>query len=110
MSAKGTTMKIRSSTARLRAGLAAVAVAATVDAPAATAAPQAPADVRAEMQQLLGALRQENSAPGVAFTFGDGTDDTTLSSGTADILANRPIRSTDKVRVGSDTKMFVAAV
>jgi len=103
-------MKIRSRAVRLGAGLAALAMAATVAVPAASAAPQAPADVRAEMQQLLGALRQENSAPGVAFTFGDGTDDTTLSSGTADILANRPIRSTDKVRVGSDTKMFVAAV
>lgn len=76
----------------------------------ATATPLQSADERAEMQALLRSLRAEETSPGAGITFGDGTDDVTLSSGTANILTGAPIRSSDKLRVGSDTKMFVAAV
>lgn len=77
--------------------------------PAASAAVRPP-QARPDLVDLLGRLRHQYSAPGGALTFGDGVHDTTLSSGTGELLLNRPIRSTDLVRVGSDTKMFTAVV
>jgi D-alanyl-D-alanine carboxypeptidase len=63
------------------------------------------------MEALLNGLRRDTyTAPGAAITFGDGHHDVTLSSGSRDALVHHPIESDDAVRVGSDTKMFVAAV
>lgn len=114
-------MTTRTGLARLAAGLVVLALATAVApaassaapaAPVAPAAPQAPPSPaeRAQMQRILETLRVQGSAPGAGITFGDGDGDVTLSAGTAQFLTNRPIRSTDKVRVGSDTKMFVASV
>jgi D-alanyl-D-alanine carboxypeptidase len=100
-----------------------VVLAALIAAPAASAA-RAPRAVpaalarsvplegkEAEMQRLLDVIAVDDTAPGAGFTFGDGHHDVTLSSGTSDLLLlHRAIRSGDKVRVGSDTKMFVSAV
>lgn len=78
---------------------------------AAVPSPAAPPDgERAAMQRLVESLRSEYSAPGAGFTFGDGDHEVTIGSGTADVLADDPIEADDLVRVGSDTKMFVAAV
>jgi D-alanyl-D-alanine carboxypeptidase len=79
-------------------------------APTAVATTSASAGRASEMLELLGRLREQYSAPGAGITFGDGHDDTTLSSGTRDVLARHPIESSDELRVGSDTKMFVASV
>jgi D-alanyl-D-alanine carboxypeptidase len=79
---------------------------------AASATGHRPVDGRqGEMQRLLDLIRIDDTAPGAAFTFGDGRHDVTLTSGTSDLLLlHRPIRSSDEVRVGSDTKMFVSTV
>lgn len=79
-------------------------------APSALAA--SPVDARrAEMKQLLDAIRVDQTAPGAAITFGDGNRDVTITSGSSKFgPERRAIKSTDKVRVGSDTKMFVASV
>lgn len=79
---------------------------------AAPNASAAPVDGRrAEMQQLLHAIRADFTAPGVGITFGNGDHDTTMTSGSSKFgLERTPIKSTDKVRVGSDTKMFTASV
>jgi D-alanyl-D-alanine carboxypeptidase len=93
--------------------VAGVALVAGVAVPAATAssAPTGPDAVRQRMEVLLNTLRRDAyTAPGAGFTFGDGHHDVTLSSGTRDVLLTHPIESDDAVRVGSDTKMFVAAV
>jgi D-alanyl-D-alanine carboxypeptidase len=95
--------------ARLGAAIALVAVLLGSAAPIASAAPPPPAQ-QAELQRILEAVRGQYTAPGAGFTFGDGTDDTTISVGSRDLLPNHPIRSSDKIRVGSDTKMFTASV
>jgi D-alanyl-D-alanine carboxypeptidase len=78
--------------------------------PSAWAGPSNPATVRPEMLRILEALRKEAGAPGAAITFGNGDHDVTLSSGSGRAPGNQPIEATDKVRVGSDTKTFVAVV
>lgn len=86
-----------------------VAVGAALAGPAVPAA-QAVGE-QAAVRQVLAAVRQTSSAPGAGFTYGDGIGpDISVSSGTGRLLANDPIGPDDKVRVGSDTKMFVAAV
>jgi D-alanyl-D-alanine carboxypeptidase len=107
-------MRIRRATRRALAVAAGVAVVAGVAVPTATAATTAdrPTDAkRARMEALLNGLRRDTyTAPGAAITFGDGHHDVTLSSGSRDALVHHPIESDDAVRVGSDTKMFVASV
>lgn len=70
----------------------------------------APVQATPEMLELLGAFRSQSGAPGAGLTFGDGEHEATLSSGTGTVLANDPIASADKIRVGSNTKMFVSVV
>lgn len=65
---------------------------------------------RAAAQRILAALRIEGGAPGNGVTWGDGDTEFTLASGTRNILTGKPIGPTDAVRVGSNTKMFVASV
>lgn len=91
------------------AAVLAVAVTTGVAGPA-SAAPGVPVDDTAQLQQLLDQLRSQSAAPGTGLTFGDGTDDVTLASGTRYNLADEPIESTDKVRVASNTKMYVSVV
>jgi D-alanyl-D-alanine carboxypeptidase len=78
--------------------------------PGASAAPTGPGEVTTRMERLLNTLRREGSGLGTGITFGDGHHDTTLSSGSRQFLVDEPIESDDLVRVGSDTKLFVASV
>jgi D-alanyl-D-alanine carboxypeptidase len=104
-------MTTRSRAARAVATLAMLAIPAVAVVPAAVASPAPPArGADVGMLQLLDTLRHKSSAPGAGFTFGDGQHEVTLSVGTRDVGGRHPIESTDKVRVGSDTKMFVASV
>jgi D-alanyl-D-alanine carboxypeptidase len=102
-------MKARTIAVRAMAGIVAVALAVVV-VPGAAADTQVSLGKRARMQQLLDTVRAQNSAPGVGLTYGDGDHDVTMSSGSRNAVTLHPIESADKVRVGSDTKMFVAAV
>lgn len=99
----------------VRAGVGAVVLAlAAATVPAASAGPVEGAGEHAALQELLDRVRATETAPGVGITFGDGADDgepdVTLSSGTRRAGTRQPIESDDMVRVGSDTKMFVATV
>ena len=102
-------MVTRSVAARAGSVLAAVVVA-TLAVPVASASPDAPPPEHAAMQAVLDRVRATETAPGTGITFGDGEDDVTLSSGTRKVLTQQPIEADDLVRVGSDTKMFVASV
>jgi D-alanyl-D-alanine carboxypeptidase len=90
------------------AAVAALALA-VVAVPAATAAPGPAQGVQPEMMDLLRTLRSDYTALGAGFTYGDGRGNTTLSVGSRNLLVPHAIESDDAVRVGSDTKMFVAS-
>ena len=74
-----------------------------------------PADMTcpAEHAGLAGALTHLTTAegvPGAAAEVRDTTGTTQLSSGVADVATERPMKATDRVRVFSNTKAFVATV
>ncbi|MFE3638693.1 serine hydrolase domain-containing protein [Streptomyces sp. NPDC059168] len=65
-------------------------------------------DDHASTRASLGAL-QAISGPGAGLYAGDGAGSWSLSVGTSDIFANRPVQPTDHYRIGSQTKTFTAA-
>ncbi|ASU84470.1 hypothetical protein CDO52_18165 [Nocardiopsis gilva YIM 90087] len=79
----------------------------TLPSPAAHA--QTTADDHAATLAALKAF-QAKAGPGAAIHAGDGSDAWTLSVGTGTVNANRPIKSDEHFRIGSQTKTFTAAV
>ncbi len=96
-------------TGRTNRWLAGVAsgVALAIVAPSAPATAQEPdhGDVQAVLDQYL-----QKAGPGAAVHAGTSADAWTLSSGSAETGADRPITATDHFRIGSQTKTFTAAV
>ena len=106
MTEMGQHMKTVTSRQRLIgvAGGAALAVT-TAIAPAAAAQEGDHTATQAALNQY-----QSIAGPGAAVYAGDADEAWTLTAGTAKVGENRPITPTDHVRVGSQTKTFVAAV
>src|SRR5204863_1907008 len=74
-----------------------------------------PADLTcpAEHAGLAGAIQHlttVDGAPGAAAEFHDASGVTRFQSGVADVSTGRPMSATDRVRVFSNTKAFVATV
>jgi D-alanyl-D-alanine carboxypeptidase len=87
--------------------LALAALVAATTAASASAAPQRPD--RAKLQHALDAVVSDG-APGAIALVRDGRHSVRLVSGYENLATRRPMRSTDRFRVGSVTKTFVATV
>ncbi|MFJ3978017.1 serine hydrolase domain-containing protein [Streptomyces sp. NPDC090021] len=87
----------------------AVSVSATV-VPAATAAPPAGSATHHATQTAIDTLKTSHGAPGAGAVVRDGDDMWSVSSGTRAINQNLPFGADHKVKVGSLTKTFTAAV
>jgi CubicO group peptidase (beta-lactamase class C family) len=86
------------------AGAAGVATTLSAGATAAGAAPY-----RAKLQRAADALVAAG-APGTIVLIRDGDRTTRLVAGDANLATRRPVRASDRFRVGSTTKTFVSAV
>lgn len=67
-------------------------------------------DDHAATQAALDRSRRTAGTPGAGLTVRDGEQVWSLSSGTGRLGANQPITGGDRVRIASNTKMYVAAV
>jgi D-alanyl-D-alanine carboxypeptidase len=83
----------------------ALTLATGVTATAATAGPGREAKLQRALDQLVAA-----GAPGAIAVVRDGDRTIRLTSGYGDLERRTPMRATDRVRIGSITKSFVAAV
>ncbi|WP_434591441.1 serine hydrolase domain-containing protein [Streptomyces sp. A5-4] len=68
-----------------------------------------PAHDRAAIRTALNAYQAE-TGPGAGLYAGDSSGAWTVTAGTGTVDACRPVRSTDHVRIGGQTKTFTAAV
>ncbi|MEU3274343.1 serine hydrolase domain-containing protein [Saccharomonospora sp. NPDC006951] len=99
----------RNAVRRLVAGSLAVAVGVTCTAAPAALAGERTQDRERNPRAIVEELT-ESGVPGAMIYGGDRARSWSVSSGTARLGTERPIRAKDKVRVASNTKMFVATV
>ena len=100
---------MRSKPRRLACPVSLALVAAVVAAPVATAAPERPAAREPALQRAADAL-VATGAPGTIVLVRDGDRTTRVVAGYANLATGRPMRASDRFRVGSTTKTFVSTV